>query len=276
MNEKTAKSALTVMGVIFVLLFCLVPPGFMAAVSLADRADFLSVNAAFHFTLASYRAVLTDRSLHFLDYLRNSVIVSLASAVIGVFFASLAAYAITRLPIPGRNKLMVLVLAASMIPQISLAGLLFKMFAALGWVDTYLALVLPYTALVEPLSLWVLVSYFSRIPRELDEAALVDGCSRWQILWKIIFPVAVPGVFSVFLLAFVFSFNEFIFALMYTTSYDARTIPVGIALFEGLHGQTPWGNIMAASVISVMPVTVLVVLFQRNIIGGLTRGAVKG
>ena len=148
--------------------------------------------------------------------------------------------------------------------------------AWLGWINTYQALMLPYIAWILPLSLWILVSYFSQIPIELDHAASVDGCSRWQTLYKIIFPVAAPGVFSTFLLAFIFAFNEFMFALMLTTDYKTRTIPVGITLFQGLHGQTPWGNIMAASVITVLPAVFLALVFQRYIIGGLTRGAVKG
>ena len=127
-----------------------------------------------------------------------------------------------------------------------------------------------------PLALWILVSYFSQIPIELDKAALVDGASRWQILRKVIFPTAAPGIFSMFLLSFIFAFNEFMFALMLTSDYRARTIPVGITLFQGLHGEIPWGNIMAASVVTVLPVVVLTLLFQRYIIGGLTRGAVKG
>jgi multiple sugar transport system permease protein len=146
----------------------------------------------------------------------------------------------------------------------------------LAWINTYQALLFPYVAWILPLSLWILVSYFSQIPRELDKAALVDGCTYWQILRKIVLPVAAPGVLSVFLLSFIFAFNEFMFALMLTTDYKARTIPVGIALFQGLHGQTPWGNIMAASVVTTLPVVILTLIFQRRIIGGLTRGAVKG
>ena len=105
---------------------------------------------------------------------------------------------------------------------------------------------------------------------------MVDGCTRRQILQKIVLPVALPGIFSVFLLAFISALNEFMFALMLTTDYNARTVPVGIALFQGLHGQTPWGNIMAASVITALPVVILTLVFQRHIISGLTKGAVKG
>jgi multiple sugar transport system permease protein len=163
-----------------------------------------------------------------------------------------------------------------MFPQIGLIGYLFKMMTWLGWINTYNALVFPYIAWTLPLSLWILVSYFRQIPVELEEAAMVDGCTRRQILQKIVLPVALPGIFSVFLLAFISALNEFMFALMLTTDYNARTVPVGIALFQGLHGQTPWGNIMAASVVTALPVVILTLVFQRHIISGLTKGAVKG
>ncbi len=121
-----------------------------------------------------------------------------------------------------------------------------------------------------------MMSQLSQLSKELDEAALVDGATRFQILRKIILPIALPGAFSTFILVFIYSFNEFLFALMFTIDYHARTIPVGIALFEGLHGQIPWGYIMAGSVIAVIPVIILIAVFQKYIIQGLTEGSVKG
>lgn len=276
MNEKIIKSVLISLGAIFMIVFCLFPFVYMVVVSVSIRADFLSLQVPFKFTLQNFNSVLTDRSLHFLDYLRNSMIISAVGASFCVLFASLAAYSITHLTLPGKVGLLLFVLCVSMFPQISLVGYLFKFMTTLGWVNTYKALILPYIAWALPLSLWILVSYFAQIPKDLDKQALIDGCSRWQILRKVIFPVAKPGIFSVFLLAFIFSFNEFMFALMLTVDYKARTIPVGIALFEGLHGELPWGNIMAASIITTLPVVILTIIFQRQIIGGLTRGAVKG
>jgi len=276
MNERTVKNLLIFTGMVFCLAFCLFPFVYMAAVSLSTRADFLAPQVPFKFTLDNFNAVLTNQSLHFLDYFRNSIVISLVSAFFCVAVASLAGYAITRLQFPGKMYLLFFALAVSMFPQIGLVGYLFKFMARLGWINTYQALLFPYIAWILPLSLWILVSYFSQIPRELDKAALIDGCTYWQTLRKVILPIAAPGVLSVFLLSFIFAFNEFMFALMLTTDYKARTIPVGIALFQGLHGQTPWGNIMAASVITTMPVVILTLIFQRRIIGGLTRGAVKG
>jgi trehalose/maltose transport system permease protein len=274
-KEETFKRTIIFAAVAVTILFCLTPFGYMILTSFSRQADFLSPDTPWAGTLANYRAVMASESLHFTDFMRNSIIVSAASAVISVFFAALAAYAITRLSLPGKLSFMFLILALSMFPPVSLVGYLYKLMTALGWINTYPALILPYVAWTLPLSLWILVSYFSRIPRDLDRAGLIDGCSRMQILFRIIFPVAAPGIFATLLLAFIFAFNEFLFALMLTTDHAARTIPVGIALFEGLHGQIPWGEIMAAATMATVPVVALALIFQRRIIQGLTRGAVK-
>lgn len=276
MKEDRIQSWLTAVTAVFMVVFCLSPFIYMVAVSLSKRPDFLSSQVPFIFTAENYRDVLSDPSLHFLRFLGNSLFVSGVSAFFVVIIASLAAYAITRLNLPGKGTVLFLILAVSLFPQISVVGYLFKFMTSMGWINTYQALILPYIAWILPLSVWILVSYFSQIPRELDEAATVDGCTSRQVLARVVFPVAAPGIFSVLLLSFIFAFNEFMFALMFTIDYKARTIPVGIALFEGLYGQVPWPAIMAASVIAILPVIVLTIIFQRRIIGGLTRGAVKG
>jgi multiple sugar transport system permease protein len=276
MTEGRIRSVLIACGSVLMLVFCLAPFLFMVITSFSSDHYFLSADGSFKATLQNYQSILTAPALHFPAYLRNSLIVSAASAVLTISIASLAAYCLTRLRMPGKALILFFVLAISMFPQISLISYLYKLMAALGWVNSYAALVLPYIAWTLPLSLWILVSYFLQIPRDLDRAALVDGCSRWLILRKVILPVAAPGIFSTTLLAFIFAFNEFMFALMLTTDHNARTVPVGIALFQGLHGQTPWGNIMAASTLSALPLVLLTLIFQRRIIQGLTRGALKG
>jgi len=274
MNEEKIQLFLTIIFSIFMLLFCLTPFVYMFLTSINLNPDFLATG--FNLTLFNYKAVLGVKSLHFIDYLKNSLIVSVLSSLITVFISSLAAYSITRLEMKGKIFILLTILAISMFPQISLIGYLFELISGLGLINTYVALIFPYVAWILPLSLWILVSYFSQIPKELDKAAIIDGCSKFQVLFKVIFPVALPGLFSTFLLSFIFAFNEFIFALILTIDHNARTIPVGIALFEGLHGEIPWGNIMAASTITIIPVIILTLVFQRHIIGGLTRGAVKG
>jgi len=274
-TEETVKKSITLAAATATILFCLAPFGYMILTGFSRQADFFAPSTPWIPTLANYRAVLVSESLHFAAFMRNSLIVSAVSAVISVFFAALAAYAITRLSLPGKLPFMFLILALSMFPPVSLVGYLYKLMTALGWINTYPALIMPYVAWTLPLSLWILVSYFGHIPRDLDRAGLIDGCSRLQILLKIIFPAAAPGIFATLLLAFIFAFNEFLFALMLTTDHAARTIPVGIALFEGLHGQIPWGEIMAAATLATVPVVLLALVFQRRIIQGLTRGAVK-
>ncbi len=255
--------------------FCLGPIVYMALTAVSRRPDFLSPGAGFEFTTAHFLEVLRTKSLHFPEYFRNSLVVSGASAALSVTVAAPAAYAVTRLAIPGRVAVLFTVLAVSMFPQVSLVSYLFKLMGSMGWINTYAALLLPYTAWILPLSLWILTSYFSRLPRDLDRAALIDGCGPLAALWKVIVPVAAPGIFSTALLAFIFAFNELMFALMLTTDHQARTIPVGIALFEGLHGEIPWGAVMAAATLTTVPVVALTLLFQGRIIQGLTRGAVK-
>ena len=255
--------------------FCLGPIAYMVLTAASRRADFLAPGAGLEFTAAHFIEVLRAKSLHFPEVLRNSLAISGITAGFSVAVAAPAAYAVTRLAIPGRIAVLLAALAVSMFPQVSIVSYLFKLMSAAGWINTYAALALPYTAWVLPLSLWILASYFARIPRDLDRAALVDGCGPLQALRKVIVPVAAPGIFSTALLAFIFAFNELLFALLLTTDARARTVPVGIALFEGLHGEIPWGAVMAAATLTTVPVVALTLLFQRRIIQGLTRGAVK-
>ena len=276
MKEERWIKLLKVIGIVFLLTFCLSPFIWMIVISFGSNPDFLSGKTAFSPTFNNYVQVLSTSSVHILDYLKNSLIVSIASAFFATFFAGLSAYAITRLKFPGRMLIPVILLGVSMFPQISIVGFLFRLMTWLGWINTYYALVFPYVTLGLPLALWIMLSYLSQLPTDLDKAALIDGATRFQILRKIIFPVALPGIFSTFMLVFIYSFNEFLFALMFTIDYKARTIPVGIALFEGFYGQIPWGYIMAAAVIAIVPVIILISFFQKYIIQGLSEGAVKG
>ncbi len=277
MREERTKLLLTWLGLSFMVIFCLTPFFFMIMVSLSKDPTFLSLQKVkYLLTLRNYIHILRAGSLHFPAYLRNSLIISALVAIFATFVAGLAAYAFSRYRFPGRVLIPLGVLGISMFPQISVVGYLFKIMTGLGWINTYNALIFPYIAWALPLALWIVLSYFMQIPQELDRAALVDGASRFQTLYKIIFPLALPGLFSTALLVFIFSFNEFLFALMLTTDQAARTIPVGIALFQGLHGEIPWGHIMAASTISSIPLVLLTVGFQRYIIQDLTKGALKG
>ncbi len=262
-------------GIFFSLVFALSPFLYMVAVAFTPSPRSLLEEGIRELTTDHFLSVLFGGNLHFLRYLANSLLVSAVSALFSVTAASLAAYGVTRFSFRGRRLFLMVILAASLFPPVSLVSYLFSFLSSWSMINTFGALVLPYVAWTMPLSLWILVSYFSQIPRDLDRAALMDGCSRFTILFRIILPVATPGIVSTALLVFLFSFNEFLFALMFTTDFRARTIPVGIALFEGQHGSLPWGEIMAAATLSTLPVVLVVLLFQKRIIQGLTRGAVK-
>lgn len=274
MSEERTKGILLFLGVIFIIVFCIIPFMWMIIVSLSGSPDFL-VTEQFTLTLRNYVDVLTLENLHFVDYLKNSIVIAGIAAIVSAAIGAFAAYALSRFTFPGKIPVILAVLALSMFPQISVVGYLYRMMTNLGWVNTYQALVFPYIALGLPFALWMLLSYFSQIPIEIDKAAKVDGASTLQIIRRIIVPIALPGYLSTVLLLFMLSFNEFLFALMLTTDFRARTVPVGIALFQGLHGEIPWGYIMSASAISCIPVIVIALVFQKYIVQGLTRGAVK-
>jgi len=274
-KEEWQIGLLTALGAAFLLLFCLLPFAYMLAVAWAENHDFLSPQVDFRWTFANFREIAVPE-LHVPAYLANSLGIAGATALGATVFAGLAAFALTRLRVKGGRGILLAALALSMFPPISIAGYLFRMMAELGWINTYPALILPYIAWILPLCLWFLAGFFQGIPRELDKAAWVDGCTPWQLLRHILLPLARPGLLSAALLAFIFAYNEFLFALLLTVDAHSRTLPVGIAMFQGLHGEVPWGSLMAASVLAVLPVVLLALVFQKQIVGGLTRGAVKG
>ncbi len=262
-------------GICILVLFTLLPVVWMLWISLVPQPDFLFTGET-AYSLDNYKNILTSKSLHFIDYLRNSLIISIVAAGMVTFLSSFAGYAVSRMRFPGNIAMPLAILALSMFPPISIVGYLYRVFASMGMLNTYGALILPYIALAVPLSLWIIMSYFAQIPRDLDKAGFVDGAGRYRVLFKIILPIALPGIFSAFLLVFIACFNEFLFALMFTVDFRAQTVPVGIALFEGLHGEIPWGNIMAASAVASIPLIALTLLFQKYVIHGLMTGSVRG
>ncbi len=269
------KKLLLVIGLFISLVFSLLPLFWIGVVSFSTDLRFLT-GEKFQFTLKNYKDLFVVKDFHFLDYLINSIVVSSLSALLAIFCSTLLAYALSRISPVLAFPLLMLSLAVSLFPQISTVGFLYSFFSQLNLINTYTALVLPYTAWSLPLGIWLMYAYMTSIPHEIDKAALIDGASRLQILIRIIIPLSKPGIITTYILLFLFCFNEFLFALIFTTDYRARTVPVGIALFEGLYGQIPWGHISAASLISVLPVILTVLMLQNHIVKGLTGGAVKG
>ena len=223
-------------------------------------------------TVDNYISVFSERP--FLRIILNSFIVSGVSTVLSLFIGALAGFGLAVLRPRGGHIVLGFVLMASMFPPISTVSPLYIVVRELGLRDTHLALILTYTGLTLPLSVWILTNFFRSIPRELYLSARVDGCSSFQIFYKIFLPVAAPGLMATAILVFIFAWNEFLFALTFTATARARTVPVEIALFPGVH-EMPWAEIAAASVVVTLPVLVVVFIFQRRIVEGLTAGAVK-
>ncbi|RWD98244.1 carbohydrate ABC transporter permease [Mesorhizobium sp.] len=224
------------------------------------------------FTFEHYYNAFVEKQLH--RYLWNSLVVSLATTFLCLVVGSLAAFALSRLNVRGRFGILMVILSVSMFPQIALVGPLYLVATNLGLLDTYTALIITYLALGLPLVTWVLFGYFETLPREIDEAARMDGVSVPGLLWHIILPMSLPSLVTTGLLAFISAWNEFLFALAFTSNIDRQTIPVGIANFTNLY-YVPWGDIAAASAVVTVPLIVLVLFFQRHIIEGLTQGGIK-
>ena len=224
-------------------------------------------------TLANYYQAFTEKPLHL--FLLNSIIVAGASTLITVVVSALAAYALTRLRMPRRNLIMGLLMAVAMFPLISLIVPLFQVMRELGLLNTYLSLILPYTVLSLPVCTLVMASFFQDISPDLEAAAMVDGCTRVEALFKIVMPLAAPGVFTAAILAFVNAWDEFLLALTFLSREGMRTLSVGITLYQGEYAF-PWPLISAALIVAIVPVCILIAVFQERVVGGLTAGGVKG
>lgn len=207
----------------------------------------------------------------------NSVIVAVSVVALSLGIALFASYALGRIRFRGRAALLLLVLGVSMFPQVAVLSGMFELVRALGIYNKLTSLILAYMIFTLPFTVWVLTTFMRELPRELEEAALVDGASPWQVLFKIFLPIMGPALVTTGLLAFIAAWNEFLFAITFILNPDVRTVPVAIALISGASQyDLPFGTIMAASIIVTLPLIVLVLIFQRLIVSGLTAGAVKG
>jgi multiple sugar transport system permease protein len=232
-------------------------------------------------TWTNYEQILTDSGSAtqelFLSALRNSIGISLIATAIAVVLATLAAYAIARLDFPGKRLILLTALGVSIFPVISIVTPLFNLWRQIGLYDTWLGLIIPYLSLTLPISIWTLAAFFRQIPWELEQAAQVDGATTWQAFRKAIVPLAAPGVFTTALIAFFIAWNDFVYGISLTSTSAARPVPAALAFFTGASQfEEPTGAISAAAIVVTIPVVILVLLFQRQIVSGLTQGAVKG
>ena len=224
-------------------------------------------------TLANYVQAFTDQPL--LRYLGNSFAVAVLSTILSLFVASLAAYAIARLNLRHRRLILTCIVASSMFPLVTLLVPIFQTMRSLNLLNTYTALVLPYTVLNLPVCTLVMASFFQDIPPDLEAAAMVDGCSRVGALFKVVVPLAAPGVFTAGILAFVNAWDEFLLALTMMNRVNMRTLSVGITLYQG-EFAFPWPLISAALIIALVPICIIIAVLQERVVGGLTAGGVKG
>jgi trehalose/maltose transport system permease protein len=264
--------------VVFIIFYTLFP-FYWAVVTSLKQSSRLFVTPVQYWpkplTLDNYRAVFHNHN--FILSLRNSAIVATASVVLALALGSMAAYALGRLKFRGRSWMLYLILSMTMFPAIAILGSLYQMINSVHAFNTLQALIFAYMTFSLPFTVWVLTNFFRAMPGDLEEAALVDGATPFQAFYKILLPLAAPGMVTTGLLAFIAAWNEFLFAQTYTITPNRQTVPVAIANFGGASQyDLPWGSIMAASIVVTIPLIVLVLVFQRKIISGLTAGAVKG
>jgi len=264
------------LAVIAIVVFCLLPFYWLVNISLKTGPD-LSTSNIFppHPSLENYKSIFQNSN--FTRALANSAIVALTTTAIGVVVGSFAAYALARLRIKGKFLLLGIILSITTFPQIAIAAPLFRLWTDIGLYNTLIGLIIPYLTFALPLSIYILVSFFREIPRDLEEAALVDGATHFEAFRKVVVPLAAPGLATTAILTFIAAWNEFLLATTLTSSVTARTVPVAISQFTGSSEfEVPLGTQSAASVVISIPLIVLVLLFQKRIVAGLTAGAVKG
>jgi ABC-type glycerol-3-phosphate transport system permease component len=260
---------IALVGMAALPIYWTIAASFSPEALLFDRPTFIPSRLV----LDHYRALFDQRD--FWIPIRNSLIVAGATTALSVSLGSLCAYALARLRFPGKTLILASMLAVAMFPQVAIVSPLFLLLRAAGLINTVPGLVLPYLTFAMPLSIWLLVGFFRRLPVEIEEAALVDGASRLRVVRDIVLPLSWPALAATSILTFLYSWNEFLFALTLTLGPERQTVPVAIALFRGQY-QVPWGQILAGAIVATLPVALLVLSAQRRIVDGLTSGAVKG
>lgn len=274
MARRRTKNLGTNIAALAVAAFVALPLYWMVAASFKGQADITSAAAVPpHPTTANYGNAFHAYS--FGTYLMNSAIVAVATTLIVLALGTFAGYALARLPMRGKTAIMTALLMISLFPTIAVVAPLYLLLRDIGWLNSYQGLVLSYTALMLPFAIWILRNFFLGIPKAMEESARVDGAGPFRTVIQVILPQALPGVFTAGVFTFVAAWTEFIIALTLNNSDSYRTIAVGIALFGGQY-TTPYGTIFAASAVAMLPIAVLVLVFRRAVVSGLTAGAVKG
>ena len=273
---SSARRILPYAGIAVVVVYCLAPFYWMVVSAFRrpqDQFDNSPLPAVW--SMENFSAVFKP-DVGFGRALANSLVVAGTTTVLTLVVGTCTAYALARLRFRGKNLVLAVVIATSMFPTISLIVPLLKLFTDIGWINTYQAMILPSLSFALPLAVWNLSVFFRQLPFELEQAAMVDGCTRGQAFRRIIIPLAAPGVFTTAIITFITAWNEFIIALSMVNKKEMQTATVAISKFTGAYGfDQPFGTQMAAGVIVTVPLVVVVLIFQRRIIAGLTAGGVK-
>ena len=278
MNKKCSKvinNILTYGACLVGSIFVLIPVLWMVSTSLKTEPETFAIPPRWipeTITLASYKAMWVDYP--FLYYFRNSIAVTLIAVVISISISCLTGYGVTRFRFRGKESFLGFVLLTQMFPSVMLLVPYYKVLNTYGLENTLIGLSLVYISFTVPFCSWMMVGYFKTIPLELDEAAIIDGCSRWQAFTKITLPVVIPGVASSAIYAFVTCWNEYMFANLLMADEKLKTVSVGIAELNGYY-KIMWNDLMASSVVASIPLVIGFIFLQKYFIGGLTAGAVK-
>lgn len=275
-TKKLIKwSAFYVMCLI-IAVCCLFPFYWAVVSSLKDSSGLFSTELwPSQITFANYWEVIKDVTFGCSFF--NSAVVAVLTALLTLGVCLLAAYPLARARFRGKKRVLMVALGVTTLPHVAVLSGLFELIRYLDIYNEKSALVLSYMIITVPFTLWVMTNFMRSIPKELEEAAIMDGAGRYTILTKIFLPILKPAIVTTGLLAFIAAWNEFLFALTFTLTNQARTVPVSLALFSGAsQHELPWGLIMAASVLVTLPLVVLVAIYQRRIISGLMAGSVKG
>ncbi|WP_148253013.1 carbohydrate ABC transporter permease [Aidingimonas lacisalsi] len=280
MNSRQVNALLKRTGfwllITVILIYALFPFYYAVITSLKPSSELFRVD--FWLTsldFSNYAQILTERS--FVRAIANSILVSVSVVFIALLLGITASYALGRVRFRGRSTVLLVILGVSMFPQVAVLSGLFEVIRALNLYNNPAGLILSYTIFTLPFTVWVLTTFMRQLPMELEEAAIMDGATPWVTITRVFLPLMWPAMATTGLLAFIAAWNEFLFALTFTLSDSQRTVPVAIALISGgSQHELPWGPIMAASVTVTVPLVVLVMIFQKRIVSGLTAGAVKG
>jgi ABC-type glycerol-3-phosphate transport system permease component len=275
MRRRPAATAALYVAAVVVALFAVAPFVWMVLTSVKPEGEILRRTPTLwtaHPQFGRYSDVL---HAGFARALRNSLIVATGTTVAGVAVAALAGYALARFDLPLRRYLLLMVMGVQMFPLVVLIIPLFVVMKALGLLDSWLGLVVAYLSFTTPLAVWLLRSFFETIPRDLEEAAMTDGASRFGAMVKVIFPLTGPGLAATAIFSFIAAWNEFLFALTFVKKENLRTLPVALASFVG-RSQADWGLIMAASVLFTVPVVLFFLAVHRRLTTGMVAGSVTG